>query len=89
MEAVVSVPSQEVGRTVLDETRLNGKYDFTLEWEPDDAPPVAGNDNGLAQDSVAPSLFTALQEQLGLKLEPRKGPIRVMVIDHVEPPTPN
>jgi uncharacterized protein (TIGR03435 family) len=89
MEAVASVLSKEVGRTVLDETRLNGKYDFTLEWEPDDAPPVAGNDNGLAQDSVAPSLFTALQEQLGLKLEPRKGPIRVMVIDHVEPPTPN
>jgi uncharacterized protein (TIGR03435 family) len=42
MEAVVSVPSQEVGRTVLDETRLNGKYDFTLERDPDDVRPVAG-----------------------------------------------
>jgi uncharacterized protein (TIGR03435 family) len=49
MEAVVSVLSKEVGRTVLDETRLNGKYNFTLEWEPDYVRPVAGNDNGLAQ----------------------------------------
>jgi uncharacterized protein (TIGR03435 family) len=88
MEVFVSDLSKEVSRTVLDKTGLTGKYDFALEWQPDDALPIAGNDNGLPQNSVDSSLFTAVQE-LGLKLEPRKEPLRVLVIDHVEPPSPN
>jgi uncharacterized protein (TIGR03435 family) len=89
MAILVSELANDVGRTVLDETKLDGKYDFTLEWQPDDALPMAASDNGLAQDSVGSSLFTAVQEQLGLKLEPRKGPISVLVIDHIEAPSPN
>jgi uncharacterized protein (TIGR03435 family) len=72
--------SQITGRVVVDKTDLTGRYDLKLLWTPDDAP---------ATDNSAPSLFTAIQEQLGLKLEPAKEPVPVLVIDHVEPPTPN
>jgi uncharacterized protein (TIGR03435 family) len=68
------------GRVVVDKTGLTGRYDFKLLWAADDA--VAG-------DTDAPALFTAIQEQLGLKLEPAKEPVPVLVIDHVEQPTPN
>lgn len=81
--------SDTVGRTILDKTGLPGKYDYTLEWEPDDTPPIAGNENGLPVDSSKASIFTALQEQLGLKLEPQKAPISVLVIDHIEAPSVN
>jgi uncharacterized protein (TIGR03435 family) len=67
-------------RVVVDKTNLPGRYDLKLQWTPDDAP---------ATDDSAPSLFTAIQEQLGLKLEPAKEPVPVLVVDHVEPPTPN
>lgn len=68
------------GRVVVDKTNLTDRYDLKLEWTPDDAP---------AADNSAPSLFTAIQEQLGLKLEPAKEAAPVLIIDHVEPPTPN
>jgi uncharacterized protein (TIGR03435 family) len=68
------------GRIVVDKTGLTDRYDLKLQWTPDDAP---------ATDNSAPSLFTAIQEQLGLKLEPAKEPVSVLVIDHIEPPTPN
>ena len=63
-----------------DETGLAGGFDFDLEWTPDDTP------TDLAS---APSIFTALQEQLGLRLETRKEQSEVIVIDHVEKPSPN
>jgi uncharacterized protein (TIGR03435 family) len=72
---------------VVDETGLAGVFDFTLEWSPDEMkaeamPPTGG--------TIAPSIFTALQEQLGLKLEGRKGPVEVLVVDHIEKaPTEN
>jgi uncharacterized protein (TIGR03435 family) len=69
--------------TVIDKTGLTGKYDFKLKFTPDDAPGAAGSDN------PDPTLFTALQEQLGLKLVPSKGPTETIVIDHVELPTEN
>jgi bla regulator protein blaR1 len=86
--------SQQVGRTVLDRTGLTGKYDFTLDWEPDDPAPMPGNAQGgqpgaPPPDSGKPSLFTAVQEQLGLKLESQKVPVSVVVIDHIEAPSPN
>lgn len=89
MEFAVSVLSQQVGRTIVDKTGLTGKYDFTLEWEPDDSPPIEGSDNGLPVDSGRASIFTALQEQLGLKLEPQKEAISVLVIDQIGPPSAN
>lgn len=87
-----------LGSTVIDKTNLTGKYDFTLEWSPDEEvgpmirPPGGGPPPGggaTSSDSSGPSLFTALQEQLGLKLEARKEPVDAIVIDHIEQPSPN
>jgi uncharacterized protein (TIGR03435 family) len=72
--------SQITGRIVVDKTGLTGRYDLKLLWTPDDAP---------ATDSSAPSLFTALQEQLGLRLESAKESVPVLVIDHIDLPTAN
>jgi uncharacterized protein (TIGR03435 family) len=72
--------SLELQRKVVDETGLAGRYDFELKWTPD---------NVQTPDASAPSLFTAVQEQLGLKLEHRTGPVEVYVIDQVEAPTAN
>jgi uncharacterized protein (TIGR03435 family) len=73
--------SYQVERTVVDKTGLTGKYDIALMWSLEDAP--------AASDSSAPSIFTALQEQLGLKLQSAKGPVETLVVDHVEMPTEN
>jgi uncharacterized protein (TIGR03435 family) len=68
-------------RTVINKTGLTGRYDFRLRWTAD------GVDAG-AMDAP-PDLFTAIQEQLGLKLQPAKGPVETLVIDHVEQPADN
>ena len=78
-------------RPVVDKTGIAGAFDFTLRWTPDESqfsrlgifyrPP--------AEDSSLPPLFEAIQEQLGLKLEPVKAPVDALVIDHVERPTEN
>ena len=68
----------QVGELVANHTGLSGEYDFTLEWAPD----VNASDAG-------PSLFTALDEQLGLKLESTKSRVQAIVIDRVERPTEN
>jgi len=90
---LANVLSNQLGRTVQDQTGLKGVFDFTLEWEPDTAPQSTGVDGAPAPSTDArtgPSIFTALQEQLGFKLEPRKGPVEVIVIDHIEStPTEN
>ncbi len=88
---LIHVLSESTGRIVLDKTNLTGKYDVDLQFAPDQAqfqaPP------SLPPTPLAclngPSLFTALQEQLGLKLESQKGPVEIMVIDHVERPSDN
>ncbi len=66
-------------RKILNETGLQGKYDFDLQFQED----TSGSDNS------GPSLFTALREQLGLKLEPRKGPVETLVVEHIEKPSEN
>ena len=79
------------GRIVSDKTGLKGRFDFTLKWTRDqtaDAMPLAP-DSVVKTDSSAPSLLTALQEQLGLKLESTKEPVDVIVIDSAEQPMPN
>lgn len=79
--------AQILGRVVLNRTGLASRYDLTLRWTPDDAPtPLL---NGAPDPNAPPGLFTAIQEQLGLKLESAKGPVKILVIDHIEHPTEN
>jgi uncharacterized protein (TIGR03435 family) len=72
------------GRIVIDRTGLEGRYDIDMEFAPE---PPAREPSGPWSDK--PSLFTALQEQLGLRLEPVRAPVDVLVIEHVERPTPD
>jgi uncharacterized protein (TIGR03435 family) len=81
---------------VMDKTGLTGEYDFTLEWTPEPGqggpesiglPPAP--DSPRASDSNGPSIFTALQEQLGLRLDAQKGPVDIIVIDRAEKPDEN
>ena len=76
-----------LGRVVLNHTGLTGRYDLTLRWTPDDGPPPMLN--GAPDPSPPPDIFTAIQEQLGLKLESTKGPVPVLIIDHIEMPSEN
>lgn len=78
------------GREVVDKTGLTGTYDITLKWAPLQAGPAAGGENAsAASPDEGASLFTATEEQLGLKLVPAKAPSEVLVIDRIERPTPN
>jgi bla regulator protein blaR1 len=76
--------SRQLHRTVLDETALSGTYDFTLKL-PDGVP--LGIDNPAPPESYESAVSTAIEQQLGLKLEPTKVPMEVLVIDHVEKPS--
>lgn len=88
--------SQLVGRQVLDQTGLKGTYDFTLQWISENgfgggmpAPPMPGMLASPMSDTGGASIFTALQEQLGLRLESTKGPVDTIVIQSIEEPTEN
>jgi uncharacterized protein (TIGR03435 family) len=106
--------SLQLGRAVLDQTGLEGNYDFTLKWTPGQGEEMIGmgpggggpgpgrgmvgtgvGDGGPQlgspppSDMSGPSIFTAIQEQLGLKLKPSKAPAEVLVVEHVERPTEN
>jgi len=74
-------------RAVVDQTGLSGVYDFDLEWTPDESQ-FSGN-LPRSVEPTKPSLFTAMQEQLGLRLEATKGPVQVLIIDRVERPSEN
>lgn len=78
---------------MVNQTGLQGRWNFVLKWTPDESqftgmgvkvPPPSADDV-----NAAPPLFTAIQEQLGLKLQALKTPVDVMVIDHVDHPSPN
>jgi uncharacterized protein (TIGR03435 family) len=77
--------ASSLDRPVLDETGLKGNYNFTLAW----AERRRKGNTGEIASPDAPSIFTALQERLGLKLEPRRAPVEMFVIDHVERPSEN
>jgi uncharacterized protein (TIGR03435 family) len=92
ISTLVTILSRNLGRTVVDKTGLTGNYDFTLEYAPDEggpAPPARPPDGSAAPTEPRVSIFTALQEQMGLKLESTKGPVDVVVIDHIEKPSEN
>jgi bla regulator protein BlaR1 len=94
MEMLGQTLSNVTGRPVIDKTGLTGKYDFVLEWTPDvgaDAR-AQGFGDGITQPAPAPggpTIFTALQEQLGLRLDAQKGPVPNIVIDRAEKPSEN
>jgi uncharacterized protein (TIGR03435 family) len=77
MATLANSLSGVMGRPVIDNTRLRGTFDYKLVWAPEQA------------DSTAPSIFTAVQEQLGLRLESAKGPIEMLLIDGAEKPSEN
>ena len=95
VESLVNMLSRQLQRTVIDKTGLTGKYDFTLQWTEENSDPMFKGGDGNQQkaepapDATGPSIFTALQEQLGLKLQSAKGPVETLVIDHVEMPSEN
>lgn len=78
LENLVNNLTMQVSRQVQDNTGLKGMYDFKLDWSSEDA-----------KDPAVPGIFTALEEQLGLKLVPAKGPVECVVVEHVEQPTEN
>jgi uncharacterized protein (TIGR03435 family) len=94
MAQFATLLARMVNRTVVDKTGLTGNFDINLTFTPDQPARVPGASpdqpirvNGVDIDPNGPSLFTALQEQLGLKLESQKGPVDVVVIDSVDHPT--
>ena len=96
LERFADVLSRQIGHVVVNKTGLKGNYDFTLQWTPDEGPgAMAKVQTDAGPGTVAPplpgssgpSIFTAIQEQLGLKLESTKGPLDVIVIDHIERPS--
>jgi uncharacterized protein (TIGR03435 family) len=80
-------------RPVVDQTGLDGRWDFILKWTPDDAQFAAMGVKGAPPASDAadapPDLFTAMREQLGLKIEAEKTPVKILVVDHADHPSPN
>jgi uncharacterized protein (TIGR03435 family) len=79
-----ALSQQGLGRVVLDNTGLTDRYDFKLTWASES---VAADTN--SPDTSGPSIFTAVSEQLGLSLVPQKGSVPVLVIEHIEEPSPN
>lgn len=85
-----------LGRTVIDKTGLKGAFDMKLEWVPDENQVAMFSAMGVpegfgapAKDWQGPTLFTALEEQMGLRLESAKGPVELVVVDHIERPSAN
>lgn len=78
-------------RVVVDKTGIDGRFDLSLTWTPEDgdAAPKFAAAPGSLSDTARVSIFTAIQEQMGLKLVPQKGPVQALVIDHVEMPSEN
>lgn len=89
---LVGVLSNNLGRIVIDKTGLTDRYDFDLNWTSDEhvvQMPTGGDGAAPASDASGPSIVTAIQEQLGLKLESGKGPVEIIVIERVERPSDN
>jgi len=89
MADFVSVMQRAIlDRPVVDKTGLTGRYDFNLEWAPDESQ-FGGEVAAAPSDAPIPPFFTAIQQQLGLKLEATRGPIEAIVVDHAERPSAN
>jgi uncharacterized protein (TIGR03435 family) len=89
---LIPMLSRILGRTVIDKTELKGNFDISMQWTPDESQVPQFQPDGPKpppSDTTGPTIFTALQEQLGLKLESQKGPVDMFVIEHVEKPSEN
>ena len=82
MASLVNVLSRQMERVVTDKTGLTGRYDLNLAWSRDDG-------GTAANDPASPSIVTALEEQLGLRLRAAKLPVETLVVDHVALPAGN
>jgi len=90
MRKLTDLFARMIGLPVVDATGLEGVFTFTLDWTPDETQRLAPPDEGVAPNPAGTSLFTAVQEQLGLKLEGKKGPVEILVVDRMEKmPTEN
>lgn len=80
-----------LGRPVVDRTRLSGRFDFDLEWSPDESQfdGIVSRLSSVPDSELKPDLFRAIEQQLGLRLEETKGPVEALIIDRVERPSEN
>jgi uncharacterized protein (TIGR03435 family) len=82
--------SRVADRPVVDATGLQGAFNFELKWTPETTQAKPADNAGTLLTDAQPGFFTAIEEQLGLKLEPRKAPVEILVVDHAEKvPTEN
>ena len=86
MDGLAHELGKRAGRPVFDKTGIPGRFDMSLRWTPEEGPAKL---NGAAIPDPPPDLYTAIEEQMGLRLEPHKGPVEVLVIDHLEMPDAN
>ena len=86
IESIVSIMTSLAQREIVDRTGLKGKYSFDLKFTPDRE---ADETSAKSQDNLAPPFFTAIQEQLGLRLEGMRGPVRAVIVDQIEKPSAN
>lgn len=89
VQTLTTALARQLGRVVVDKTGLEGKYDLTLAWSQDERSAEMTDLPDEDAASPGPSIFTAVQEQLGLKLESTKAPVETLVIDHIEQPSEN
>ena len=82
MEQLATRLSRSIGQTVVDQTGIGGIFDFKMSWTQDDQFREPGA-------SASPAIFTALTEQLGLRLESQRAPVEILVIDGADRPTPD
>jgi uncharacterized protein (TIGR03435 family) len=78
-----------LGHTLVDRTGLSGRFDFTLVWPPEPTAPPPSDAPTTPPDPLGPTPVQALRDQLGLKLESARGPVKILVIDHVDRPSEN
>jgi uncharacterized protein (TIGR03435 family) len=90
MKGLADSLNRITGLPVVDKTGLKGRYDFALHFSRENQSGIPNPQDGtVVLDTSAPSIYTALQEQLGLKLKSAKGQVEVLVIDRIEPPSAN
>ncbi len=87
MAKLAEALSRSLGTQVVDMTEIKGLFSFRVEWTPENPRPTSDGD--LPEAPLGPSLYTVVQQELGLRLESRKIPIEVLVIDKAEKPTEN